>query len=389
MKRHISTESIHSGEHPEMFNNAVIPDISLATIFEFESFEHYKKHMETGEGFVYTRGMNPTRMCLEEKLASLENAEKAIALSSGMSAITVALLSQISSGQTIIAQKNLYGNAVELMRDFFPKLWIECVQVDSQKLYDLSWAPDNAGLVYIETPSNPTLRITDIRKVVKQAHAKGLKVIADNTFASPCFQHPLDLGVDLVIHSATKYLGGHSDLLGGVICGSKEIVEHCQKWQVCMGCVLDPFSSYLMMRGIKTLNLRMSKAQSNAMKIARFLADHKKVTKVYYPGLYNDPDHVLAATQMSGYGAMISFEVVGGIDGAAKVFDEVQLIRRAGSLGGVESNISIPSVMSHHALSPQEQLEAGISPGLMRLSVGVEDEVDLLTDLDQALAKVP
>ncbi len=389
MKRHISTDAIHTGEHPEMFNFAVVPDISLATIFEFESFAHYKKHMETGEGFVYTRGMNPTRACLEEKLASLENAEMAIALSSGMSAITVALLSQIASGQTIIAQRNLYGNAVELMRDFFPKLWIDWVQVDSEKLYDLSWAPENAGLVYIETPSNPTLRITDIRRVVEQAHARGLKVLVDNTFASPCFQHPLALGADLVIHSATKYLGGHSDVLGGVICGSRELVEECRKWQVCMGCVLDPFSSYLLMRGIKTLSLRMQKAQSNTMKVARYLADHKKVTKVFYPGLYNDPDHALAASQMSGFGAMVSFEVEGGIDGAAKIFDEVQLIRRAGSLGGVESNISIPSVMSHHALSPQEQIEAGISPGLLRLSVGIEEEIDLLTDLDQALGKLP
>lgn len=389
MRRHISTDAIHVGEHPEMFNHSVVPDISPATIFEFDSFAHYMEHVKTGKGYVYTRGQNPTRFCLEEKLASLEESQSAIALSSGMSAVTVALLSVAKAGQTVIAQKHLYGNAVELMRDYLPNLGIKTIQVDAEKLYDLSWAPDQSSVVYIETPSNPTLRVTDIKKVVQAAKAKGLTIIADNTFATPVFQKPLKLGVDLVVHSATKYLGGHSDVLGGVICGNGELMEKCRNWQVVTGCVLDPFTSYLLMRGIKTLSIRMAKAQSNTMKVARYLADSKKIAKVYYPGLYNDPDHSLAASQMSGYGAMVSFEPVGGMDSTIKIFDSLNLIRRAGSLGGVESTISIPSVMSHHALSPQEQSDAGIKPELMRLSVGIEDEVDLLTDLDQALGKLP
>jgi cystathionine beta-lyase/cystathionine gamma-synthase len=389
MRRHISTDAIHVGEHPEMFNHSVVPGILPATIFEFESFAHYMEHVKSGKDFVYTRGQNPTRFCLEEKLASLEESQSAIALSSGMSAVTVALLSAVKAGQTVIAQKHLYGNAVELMRDYLPNLGIKSIQVDAEKLYDLSWVPDQTSVVYIETPSNPTLRVTDIRKAVQAAKARGLTVIADNTFATPVFQKPLKLGVDLVVHSATKYLGGHSDVLGGVICGNSDLIEKCRNWQVVTGCVLDPFSSYLLMRGIKTLTIRMAKAQSNTMKVARYLADSKKIAKVYYPGLYNDPDHSLAASQMSGYGAMVSFEPVGGMDSTIKIFDSLNLIRRAGSLGGVESTISIPSVMSHHSLSPQEQIDSGIKPELMRLSVGIEDEVDLLTDLDQALGKLP
>lgn len=389
MKRHISTDAIHVGEHHEMFNHAVVPDISPATIFEFESYAHYMEHLQSGKDFVYTRGQNPTRFCLEEKLASLEGSQSAIALSSGMSAISTALLSVVKSGETVIAQKYLYGNAVELMRDYLPNLGIKSIQAESEKLYDLSWVPDNARAVYIETPSNPTLRIVDIKKVVEAAKAKNLVVIADNTFATPVFQKPLQLGVDLVVHSATKYLGGHSDVLGGVICGNGDLIDKCRNWQVVIGCVLDPFTSYLLMRGIKTLSVRMAKAQSNTMKVARFLADSKKIAQVYYPGLYNNPDHTLAASQMSGYGAMVSFEPVGGLDNTIKFFDSLQLVIRAGSLGGVESSISIPSLMSHHALSLQEQIEAGIKPELLRLSVGIEDEVDLLTDLDQALAKLP
>jgi cystathionine beta-lyase/cystathionine gamma-synthase len=388
VKRHISTDSIHVGEHPELFNNAVVPDICPATIFEFENYAHYVEHMETGKGYVYTRGANPTRQCLEEKLAVLEGSESAIALSSGMSAVLVSLLSVLKSGDAVVVQRNLYGNAVELMRDYMTQLGIEAIQVDYDKLYDLSWTPGNVRAVYIETPSNPTLRITDIKRTVSAAKNRGLKVITDNTFATPVFQKPLQLGVDLVIHSGTKYLGGHSDVLGGAICGNGELIEKCRNWQVVIGCVLDPFTSYLMMRGIKTLSVRMAKAQSNTMKIARFIADHKKIAKVFYPGLYNDPDHKLAAEQMSGYGAMVSFEPVGGLEDAIKIFDNLKLIRRAGSLGGVESTISIPAVMSHHALSPQEQADAGITPGLIRLSVGIEDEIDLLTDLDQALGKL-
>jgi len=387
MKKHITTDAIHSGEHPEWFNNAVISDIALSTSYVIPNAaalknEHYK-------GYTYTRTQNPTRKSLQEKLASIDGAEAAIATSSGMAAITIALMSILRPGDLIVSQDSIYGGSFDLFKRFLPNYGIKTLLVPKEQLYDLSWAPFEAKIVYIETPSNPTLRLTDIEKVVQSAHAKGLKVIADNSFATCFLQKPLDFGVDLVVYSATKFLNGHSDVLAGVVTGNEELIAKADDLMIAFGCPLDVFSCYQLSRGLKTLAIRMTRAQSNAMEISRFLAHSPKVTKVFYPGLWDSPERDLALKQMSGFGAMVSFEIRGGVDGASAFFDAVKLIIRAGSLGGIESTLSIPIFMSHQHLDEESLKVAEITPGMLRLSVGIEENFDLIGDLKQALESVP
>ncbi len=386
MKRHITTDGIHAGEHPEWYNRAVIGHITPSTLYEIETT---KDVIEGNYDYIYPRLINPSRKSLQEKLATMEQSEGALATCSGMSAIAVAFMSQLRPGDIILAQNSLYGGTFSLMTNILPNFYIRTIFVPKEKLYDLSWAPKNAKLVYIESPSNPTLRITDIRATVKAAKERGLKVFFDNTFATFFLQRPLELGVDVDLYSATKFLNGHSDVLAGVIAGNKETIENADNYLVQFGSPLDPFSCFLLGRGLKTLAIRMAKAQSNAMEIARFLANDKKVTRVFYPGLWNDSDRELAVSQMSGFGAVVTFEVRGGIEGSAAFFDNCKLIFKAGSLGGVESNVSIPVLMSHHHLNEEEFKTADITPGMLRLSVGIEENTDLIEDIKQALAKIP
>lgn len=384
--RHINTDAIHSGEHPEWFNMATMGDIALSTSFVIENT---KQLLDGSFKYIYTRHLNPTRDCLQQKLAAMDGSESAIALSSGMAAISVALLSILEPGDTLICQKVVYGGTFDFLTKVLPKFGINTIFVENDKLYDLTWAPKQAKAVFIETPINPTIALIDIKQVAGQAKSKGLISIMDNSFATMVLQKPFTMGIDLVVYSATKFLGGHSDILAGVITGKKELVCACDTLMSQIGCPLDPFHCYLLSRSLKTLEIRILKAQANAMEIARFLANHPKVTRVFYPGLWNAADRELALKQMKGWGAMLTFEVIGGLEGASVVFDNLNLIIRAGSLGGIETTISIPVLMSHHHLNDEELKERDITPGMLRLSVGIEDSGDLENDLKQALDKVP
>ena len=384
MKKRYGTKAIHSGEHPEWFNQAVTGDISPSTTYVIPN----AKSLEGWDGYIYSRISNPTRKSLEEKIASLDDCESAVALSSGMAAVSVGLMSCLSAGDMIIAQKSLDGGTYDLVVNVLPKFGVETLFVPKEKLYDLSWAPKEAKVAYIETPSNPTLGITDIRATCTAAHGRGMLVVADNSFATSYLQKPASLGVDLVVYSATKFMAGHSDCLAGAITGRKDLVEKAYRLMTQFGSPLDPFACFLLARGLKTLELRMNKAQSTAMEIARFLANHPKVSRVFYPGLWNSPERELALTQMKGWGGMVTFEMKGGFEGASALFDNLQLIFRAGSLGGIESCISIPVLMSHHHLDEAALKEADITNGMLRLSVGIEDNSDLIEDLTQALDKV-
>lgn len=384
--RHLNTDAIHAGEHPEWFNMATMGDISLSTSFVIENT---KQLLDGSFKYIYTRHLNPTRDCLQQKLAAMDGSEAAIALSSGMAAISVALLSVLKPGDTLICQKIVYGGTFDFVTKVLPRFAINTIFVENDKLYDLSWAPKEAKAVFIETPINPTIGLIDIKQVAQQAKSKGIISIMDNSFATMVLQKPSTMGVDLVVYSATKFLGGHSDILAGVITGKKDLVCACDTLMSQIGCPLDPFHCYLLSRSLKTLEIRVLRAQSNAMEIARFLANHPKVTRVFYPGLWNAADRELALKQMKGWGAMLTFEVSGGLEGASVVFDNLNLVIRAGSLGGIETTISIPVLMSHHHLNEDELKERDITPGMLRLSVGIEDSGDLESDLKQALDKVP
>ncbi|HOO96487.1 MAG TPA: PLP-dependent aspartate aminotransferase family protein [Caldisericia bacterium] len=385
MGKHFSTRAIHDGDKPEENNGAFVGHIAPSSVYELPKLETPSDSF--GE-FIYSRLGTPTRNSLEKKLASIENGEAAIALSSGMAAISCAILSNANSGDVIVCQNDVYGGTYEFLTQIAPRYNIETVFAGREKLYDLSWVSDKTKLVWIETPSNPFLRITDIRKVVNSAHQHELKVIADNTFASPYLQNPLTLGVDIVVHSMTKYLGGHSDVLGGAVVSNKENVEKSYEMMTNLGCPLDPFSCFLVSRGIKTLVIRMRRAQSNATKIARFLSEHNKVSKVYYPGLYDNTDRMLALEQMRGFGAIVTFSLKNGFEAARDFFNSLELIVRAGSLGGVESSVCLPIMTSHHALSDSHKKSIGLDESVIRLSVGIEDELDLLEDISQALDKI-
>jgi methionine-gamma-lyase len=384
-----STLAVHAGEAPCKLTGALDTPIYQSTTFAMaDSDEMAAIYGEQKPGYMYTRWGNPTIHALEEKVAALEGAEAALATASGMAAISSAILGCVKAGDHIVASRSLYGGAYNFLNKNLPRLGVTTTFVGSTRLEDFEKAMQpNTRLLYFETPSNPVLEILDIAALARLARARGIPSMIDNTFASPALQQPLALGVMVSVHSSTKYLCGHGDAMGGIILGPKDyIYELSHEIVRDFGGISSPFNAWLILRGIRTLHLRMPAHCSNAQKVAEFLAQHPKVEHVNYPGLPNHPGHELAKKQMKGFGAIISFEVQGGYEGGKKVMDGVKIFARAASLGDTRSLIVHSASTSHRAVPRVERLAIGISDGLVRLSVGVEAAEDLVADLEQALA---
>lgn len=387
-----STRAIHAGQDPEQVTGAVITPIYQTSTYVHEELDKYKE-----KGYWYGRSGNPTRTALEICLASLENGKYGLCFASGMAA-TAATLNLLQSGDHVVCEEDVYGGTYRFFEKVLTRYGLTFTYVDGSNPDAVARAiKPNTRMLWFETPTNPLLRLVDLKAIadVAEEHSKKRKeeekivTAIDNTFASPYLQNPLDYGIDIVVHSTTKYLGGHSDVVGGaVIVNDEKLYETIKFHQNCVGGTPGPFDCFLTLRGIKTLSLRMQAHQRNAMEVARFLEKHPVVEKVIYPGLSSHPQHELAKKQMRGFGGMVSFVVKGGLDNSKKVMGATKLFVLAESLGGVESLMTHPAVMTHGAV-PKEQREArGFVDGLIRLSVGIEDLDDLLADLDQALKKV-
>lgn len=378
------TRAIHVGEKPDFREGAtgdVVVPIHLSTTFA------RKKVEEPTAGYEYTRSLNPTRKALEDKLATLENAQYALAFSSGLAAETSVILALLKAGDHIIASDDLYGGTKRLFNRIFSEYNIEASYVDTVDPENVEKGiQPNTRIIWLESPTNPLLKLSDISAIAKIAKKNNSILVVDNTFLSPYFQAPLDLGADIVLHSSTKYIGGHSDVLGGsVMLSDTDLYQKLQYHQNAVGAVLSPFDSYLTIRGIKTLGLRMQRHEVNALLIGEFLEKHPNVTKVIYPGLKSHPQHELAKRQTSGSGGIISFEIKGSINDAKHFLESLKLFALAESLGGVESLIELPSLMTHASVAKEEREKIGITDTLIRLSVGIENTKDLISDLDKAL----
>lgn len=378
------TKAIHIGEEPNFkegaSGDAVIP-IHLASTFAREKVDFPTK------GYEYSRSSNPTRKALEERLASLESAQYALAFSSGMAAETTVILTLLQAGDHVVAFDDLYGGSKRLFnRVFGERFNIPFTYVDARNLNDLKQSiQKNTKLVWLETPSNPLLKICDIASIAEICKTKGLLLVVDNTFMSPYFQNPLKFDADIVLHSTTKYINGHSDSIGGaVMLNDKTLYEKLKFHQNAVGAILSPFDSYLVLRGTKTLGLRMKQHEKNAIKISEYLEKQPLVKRVIYPGLKSHPEFDLASTQMNGFGGMISFELDADLTISKFFVENLKYFLIAESLGGVESLVEIPSIMTHASLSNEERKKIGITDGLIRLSIGIEHVDDLLQDLEQA-----
>ncbi|KKM10983.1 methionine gamma-lyase [Clostridiales bacterium PH28_bin88] len=341
-------------------------------------------------GYIYTRLWNPTQKALEEKVAALEGGEAALATGSGVAAITAFFTEVLKSGDHVVSDGTVYSATQYFFSEILPKFGVEVTFVDTSNPGNVEQAiRQNTRVIYFETPANPTIKLVDIAKVVEIAKGHGIMTAVDSTFASPYLQRPLSVGVDVVIHAATKYLGGHGDVQGGVVIGKKDLIMKIREGTLKnMGGIIDPFAAWLIIRGIKTLAIRMEKHCANAMAVARYLEAHPKVDRVYYPGLPSHPQHELAKRQMSGFGGMIAFEVKGGLEAGKTLLNSVRLCRLAVSLGDADTLIQHAASMTHVLVPREERLKAGITDGLIRLSVGIEDHRDIVADLEQAFKQV-
>ena len=374
-----STTAIHAGNEPDIATGAVSVPIYQTSTYAQEGLGKHK-------GFEYARTQNPTRSALEKNISALENAKYGFAFASGMSAID-AVLKLVKGGDHVILGDNTYGGTYRLFSRILVDYGIEFDLADTSDISTLENAfKPNTKMVFVETPTNPVMTVTDLRAVSEMAHARGARVVCDNTFMSPYFQKPIDLGCDIVVHSTTKYLNGHSDSVGGFVALNDETDAEWIKFvQNGIGAILSPFDSFLVLRGTKTLAVRMEAHDKNGRIVANFLAEHPKVQKVYYPGLTSHPQHELAKRQQSGFGGMVSFET-GSIDNAKKVLESVKLCTLGESLGGVESLISHPATMTHASVPAETREKLGITDGLVRVCVGIEDVEDIIEDLDRALS---
>ncbi len=390
-KMSFATICVHGSGGVDPVTGAVSTPIYQSSTFAFKSAKHGAELFAgEKEGYVYTRLGNPTQAALEREIAFLENAEAALATASGMGAITVLCLTVMSAGDSLVAAHTLYGGTHQLFRETLPRLGITVRQVDPTNPDAVREAIDETTkLLYIETPANPTLDIVDIALMAQIAHDNGLLLAVDNTFATPYYQRPLNLGADIVVHSATKYIGGHGDAVAGILVGSKEFIQKARmEVNRDIGACISPFNAWLLLRGLKTLPIRMERHSENAMQIAQYLSFHPKVNWVRYPGLRTHPQHELAKRQMDGFGGMIAFEVKGGRKAGEILMNSVKLMTLAVSLGDVDTLIEHPATMTHSSYSPEELKALGITEGMVRLSVGIEDPNDLIEDLRQALRKI-
>ncbi len=385
-----NTKLVHAGDFEDAFGSAVVPIYQTST-FAFKDAAHGARLFAGEEkGYIYTRIGNPTIEALENKLAALENGFGGVAFASGMAAVSTVYLSFLKQGDHMVSTAAVYGPSRGVMENVLHGLGVESTYIDTADLdlLEKSIKP-NTKMLYLETPANPTITLTDIEAASEIAHKHGLIVVVDNTFSSPYLQKPLDLGADIVLHSLTKFINGHADIVGGaVIAKTEEHYKKVRKTMTYLGGNMDPHQAYMVIRGVKTLSLRIDKATENAKKIAEYLENHPKVAWVKYPGLKSHPQHELAKKQMKDFGTMISFELKGGYDAGVVLMNNVKVALLAVSLGGVETLIQHPASMTHASVSKEKREEAGITDGLVRYSVGIEDVEDLINDLDQALAKI-
>jgi len=384
-----NTKVIHSGSFEDQFGSAAVPIYQTST-FKFKNAQEGADCFSgASDGYIYTRIGNPTIRVLEKNVAELENGFDGVATSSGMSAITTVYMALLGSGSHIVSTASVYGPARGVLEKDFSRFGVEADFVSTSDVNNIiSAIKANTKVLYIETPANPTMEITDIKACAEIARKHNLILVVDNTFATPYLQKPLDLGADVVLHSVTKFINGHADIVGGiVVTKEKSLYEKIRHAMVYMGCNMDPHQAFLVIRGLKTLALRVERNQENAVKVAHFLETHPKIAWIKYPGLESHPQFELAKQQMSGTGSMISFGVKGGLEAGRKLMDSVHLATLAVSLGGVETLIQHPASMTHAAVSKEDKLKAGISDDLVRLSVGIEDVNDIIADLNQALEK--
>ncbi len=391
-KMNFSTRAVHAGYKPNEYGALATPIYQTST-FIFDSAEQGGRRFALEEdGYIYTRLGNPTSTQVEEKLASLENAEAAVSMASGMGAITSVIWAKVSAGDHIIAAKTLYGCTFAYMNHGLTRFGVEMDFVDTSDPENVRKAmKPNTKIVYLESPANPNMLLSDIEEISKIAHMnEDCIVMVDNTYCTPYIQRPLDLGADVVVHSATKYLNGHGDVIAGFAAGSKEIIDQVRLVGIkdMTGSVLSPFDAYLINRGMKTLEVRMEKHCSNAQKVAEFLESHPAVEWIGYPGLKSFPQYELAKKQMELPGAMIAFEVKGGLEAGRKLMNTLELCSLAVSLGDTETLIQHPASMTHSPYTPEERALSGISEGLVRLSIGLEHPDDIIDDLKQALDKL-
>jgi cystathionine gamma-lyase len=377
-----STKAIHAGQEPDPSNGALITPI-------FQTSTYAQQGLGKNKGYIYARSHNPTRTALEECLATLEGAKYGLAVASGMGAVST-VLNTLSAGDHVVVGEDVYGGVYRLFERVLKRFNIEFTYVDSYDLDAVNNAfKTNTKLIWIETPTNPLLKLCDIEAIAKIAHANKSLCVVDNTFASPYFQQPLKLGADIVIHSTTKYLGGHSDVIGGaIVTNSPELYEDLKFHENATGNVPGPFDCFLILRGVKTLSLRLDRHQQNAFALARLLESHPAVEKVYYPGLESHAQFDLAKKQMTGYGGIVSFVLKGGLDAVQTFIAQTKLFALAESLGGVRSLVAHPSTMTHAPIPRDVQEQIGIVQGLLRLSIGIEDTQDLVRDITTALDAV-
>src|SRR5215213_1810372 len=380
------TRAIHAGRR-ENRTRAVTPPIWMTTTFSADSSEHFAEVASAVRpAEFYTRYGNPTHKEVEATVVALEGGEAALLTSSGMGAIFTALMSSLKAGDHVVAQTNHYAGAMTLFEELPRRFGVEVTLVDQTRTEDFAEAlKPNTRVVYAESPTNPLMQITDLRAVAELARGRGITTIVDNTFATPVNQRPLEFGFDCVVHSATKYLGGHSDVTAGVIISGREFVNRAWNFSLLAGSILSPFDGWLLLRGLRTLALRVERHDSNALALARFLEGRPEVGRVYYPGLESHPQHELAGTQMSGFTGMLSAELRGGYEAAERFIASLRLATNAASLGGHETLVVHPAAMWRGYMTAEQLRERGLSDSLVRVSVGVEDEKDLIEDFGRAL----
>jgi len=385
-----NTKLIHAGAYEDEFGSATVPIYQTST-FKFKNAQHGADCFSgKTKGYIYTRIGNPTIRAFEQNIAELENGFDGIATASGMGAVSSVYMALLGAGSHIVSSDAVYGPARGILEQDFSRFNVEASFVNTSNTDNIIKAiKPNTKVLYIETPANPTMEITDIAACAAIAKKHGLILVVDNTFCSPYLQKPLDLGADVVLHSITKFINGHADIVGGVIVAKDEkIYKQIRHSMVYMGCNMDPTQAYMVLRGVKTLAIRIERAQENAMKVAEFLASHPKISWIKYPGLKSHPQYELAKKQMKGFGSMMSFGLKGGFEAGEKLMNNVHLALLAVSLGGVETLIQHPASMTHAAISKENKLAAGITDDLVRFSVGIEDVEDIIEDLKNGLDKI-
>lgn len=383
-----STTSVWAGETEPTANGAVTTPIVRSVAFSYHDLDEWH-NVATGkaDGYIYSRNTNPTVHVLEEKIRILEGAEAATSFATGMGAISNTLFALLAPGKRVVSLKDTYGGSSRIFLDFLPRYQVQVTLCDTTDFAELeAEIAKGCDVLYLETPTNPTLKVVDIPRLVAAAQKAGAVTVVDNTFATPINQNPLALGADLVLHSATKFLGGHSDAMGGLLCGRKDLVEKVFQFREINGASLQADPAYLIARGMKTLELRIERQNASALTIARYLKSHPKVSDVFYPGLETHPGHDIAKAQMSGFGGILSFSLVGGYDNVTKFLPQLKFVHLAASLGSVSTLAGPPRTTSHVELTEAQRKQLGIPESLIRYSVGIENVDDLIRDLDEALA---